>query len=112
MPRIPYAEKMAEKSDCMVIAVSNDDPATVFGATNVLLNMLDYTPSMTPDGQVRLRTLVNGDQGFCEKSRKAVYSRTEVEDPKQRLSPLLPLPQEWHALKVFYTKHLSLIFLN
>ena len=100
MPGIPYAEKMAEKSNCMVIAVSNDDPATVFGATSVLLNMLKYTPSISPCGQVRLRIPVNGDQGFCEKTRKGVNSRTELEDPEQRLSPLLPLPQEWHAAKV------------
>ena len=91
---------MSEKSNSMVIAVSNDDPATVFGATNVLLNMVNYTSCISPCGQVRLRTIVNGDQGFCEKNRKAVNSRTELEDPKERLSPLLPLPQEWHAMKV------------
>ena len=84
----------------MVLAVSNHDPATVYGATNVLLNMLKYTAPISPCGNVRLRVPVNGDQGYCEKNRKGVDSRTEVEDPNQRLSPLLPLPQEWHAQKV------------
>ena len=100
VPKVPHAARMKEKSNCMVIDVSNDDCATVHGATNVLLNMLRYTPVVSPCGNVRLRTVVNGDQGFCEKNRKAVDSRTEVEDPSQRLSPLLPLPQEWHATKV------------
>ena len=39
MPPIPYAAKMAEKSNTMVLAVSDDNPATTNGITNVLLNM-------------------------------------------------------------------------
>ena len=90
---------MKAKSNCMVLAVSNDDPATTHGATNVLLNMKKYTPVISPCGEVSLRTEVNGDQGFCERFRQAVYSRTE-EDAEHRLSCLLPLPQDWHAQKV------------
>ena len=100
VPGVPYAAKMKEKSNCMVLAVSNDDCATVYGSTNVLLNMLQYVAPISPCGNVRLRIPVNGDQGYCEKNRKAVDSRTELEDPSQRLSPLLPLAQEWHATKV------------
>ena len=101
VPAIPYADKMASKSNTMVIAVSNDDPATTKGATDVMLNLLRYVPETSPCGQVRQRTIVNGDQGFVSLCRKAVDSRTEVSDPKERLSPLLPLPQDWHACKVF-----------
>ena len=80
---------MASKSNTMVIAVSNDDPATTKGATDVMLNLLRYVPETSPCGQVRQRTIVNGDQGFVSLCRKAVDS------------PLLPLPQDWHACKVF-----------
>lgn len=102
MPPIPYAAKMAEKSNTMVLAVSDDNPATTNGITNVLLNMLRYTPVTSPCGQVRQRTIVNGDQGFSALCHQAVDSRTEVGDPSQRLSPLLPLPQDWHAAKVSF----------
>ena len=99
MPAIAYAERMKAKSNCMVLAVSNDDPATTYGATNVMLNMKKYTPVISPCGEVGLRTPVNGDQGFCEKFRQGVYSRSE-EDAEHRLNCLLPLPQDWHAQKV------------
>ena len=99
VPSIAFAERLKAKSNCMVLAVSNDDPATTHGATQVLLNLKKYTPAISPCGEVSLRTEVNGDQGFCEKFRQGVYSRTE-EDAEHRLSCLLPLPQDWHAQKV------------
>ena len=55
VPRVPYAARMKEKSECMVLAVSNDDCANVHGATNVLLNMLRYTPTLQLQMIIMLR---------------------------------------------------------
>ena len=99
MPEIAYASKMAEKSECHVLDVSDDDPATTHGCTSVMLNLLRYVPTISPCGGVRKKTVVFGDQGLVEKARKAIFSRTE-EKADQRLSPLVALPQDWHAMKV------------
>lgn len=96
VPCLPYADKMAEKSNCYVLDVCNQDPATTHGATNVCLQMLKYVPVITHCGEVRQKTCLHGDQGFCERCRKAISSRSD-EKAEQRLSPLLCLPQDWHA---------------
>ena len=96
MPSLPYADKMKEKSNCHVLAVSNENPATTHGATNVCLHMLKYIPTITQCGEVRKKTCLHGDQGFCERCRQAIGTRCD-EKATQRLSPLLSLPQDWHA---------------
>ena len=90
---------MAEKSNCYVLDVSDDDPATTHGCTSVLLNLLNYVPKVSPCGEVGMKTGVFGDQGLVEKSRKATFIRTE-EKAGQRLSSLVSLPSDWHAMKV------------
>ena len=99
VPRRAYQERMARKSNSMVLAVSDDDPATTFGAINVMLNLKKYVSRKTQCGSITLRTEVFGDQLFCERFRQGVHSRTD-EDPDQRLSCFLPLAQDWHAQKV------------
>ena len=93
MPEIAYAEKMAQKSNCFVLDVSDDDPATTHGCTSVMLNLLNYVPKISPCGEVGIKTEVFGDQGLVEKSRKATFSRTE-EKAGQRLSSLVSLPSD------------------
>ena len=99
VPQIAYAEKMAQQSNCFVLDVSDDDPATTHGCTSVMLNLLNYVPKISTCGEVGMKTEVFGDQGLVEKSRKATYSRTE-EKAGQRLSSLVSLPSDWHAMKV------------
>lgn len=100
VPAIAYAERMASKSTPMVLDVTDDDPATSHGMTSVLLKLLEYSPTITPCGEVRKTTGVNGDQGFVAISRKQVACRVGEEEASQRLSCLLPMPQDWHACKV------------
>ena len=38
-----------------------------------------------------------GDEGFVKVVQSSVWSRTDETDPKERLSPLVPLIQEFHA---------------
>ena len=45
-------------------------------------------------------TINLGDQGFAQNCHGAIFSRTSETDPKERLSPFIPLPQEFHAEKV------------
>ena len=99
VPGIAYADRMAEKSKCFVLDVSDDDPATTHGCTSVMLNLLKYVPKLSPCGEVGMKTGVFGDQGLVEKSRKATFSRTE-EKAGERLSSLVSLPSDWHAMKV------------
>ena len=99
MPAIAYADKMASKSNLMVLDVTNDDPSTSHGMSSVLHKLLKYTPSISPCGEVRKTTGVNGDQGFVSLARKEVACSTGEEAPG-RLSSLLPMPQDWHACKV------------
>ena len=64
MPEIAYAEKMAQKSNCFVLDVS-DDPATTHGCTSVMLNLLNYVPKISPCGEVGIKTEVFGDLNSC-----------------------------------------------
>ena len=98
---------MAEKSKCHVLSVSNDDPATNQGATNVCLRLLNYLPVTTHGGEVRKKICLHGDQGFCERFRKAICARTD-ETVSQRLSPLVALPQDWHAKLVCLMLYLKM----
>ena len=41
-----------------------------------------------------------GDEGFVKVVQSSVWSRTDETDPKERLSPLVPLIQEFHARKL------------
>ena len=65
MPEIAYAEKMAQKSNCFVLDVSDDDPATTHGCTSVMLNLLNYVPRISPCGEVGIKTEVVGDLNSC-----------------------------------------------
>ena len=91
---------MRSKSNVMVLDVSDDDPSTTFGITNVMMNLLKYAPTVSPCGEVRKKCVVFGDQRLVEMARKAVSSRTE-EKADQRLNCLVPQPQDFHAQKVF-----------
>lgn len=99
VPKIAFPDKMRGKSNCYTVDVSDNDPSTTNGCTNVLLDMLEYVPVICPCGEVRKKTAVFGDQGLCERCRKAVYSRTG-EDANQRLNCLVAVPQDFHAMKV------------
>ena len=45
---------------------------------------------------------LSGDQGFVENCTGAIYSRTSETNPAERLTPFIPLPQEFHAEKVAF----------
>ena len=87
----------------MVLDVSDDDPSTTKGCTDVLLNLLHYTPVVSPCGEVRRKTAVFGDQGLVGLSRKCISSRSDEKAP-ERLNSLVPQPMDWHAKKV--VKHI------
>ena len=100
IPPICFAERMASKSNTHILSVSNDDPSTTFGQTNVCLNMMKYVPAISESGEVRKNTEVYGDQGYVSLTRKCVASRAGEESSKERISALRAMPQDWHALKV------------
>jgi hypothetical protein len=47
-----------------------------------------------------LKVYFPGDQSHVEKSRGGIFARTPETSPQERLSPFIPLPQEFHAEKV------------
>ena len=96
---MPYAEKMASKSTSFVLDVTNDDPSTSHGMTNVLLRLSEYTSPISSSGEVSKILPVNGDQGLVALARSQVACRSG-EDAPQRLSCLLPHIMDWHARKV------------
>ena len=53
-----------------------------------------------PVGYCILYTVFLGDEGFVKLVHKVVFGRTDESSPKERLSPLVPLGQEFHAEKV------------
>ena len=99
MPPIPFAEKMASKSNIFVLDDTEEDPATNHGAVQVCLKLMDYVPTVSNCGEIHQKTMVGGDQGVCERFRTAVLSRTE-EKSKERLSALVCQPMDFHAMKV------------
>ena len=100
MPEIAYAERMASKSKCMVLDVSNDDPSTTRGCTSVLLDLLRYSSPASPCGEVRRNKVVFGDQALVALSRKCISSRSDEKAPEERLNSLIPQPQDFHAKMV------------
>ena len=100
MPEIAYAERMASKSNCMVLDVSNDDPSTTRGCTSVLLDLLRYSSPASPCGEVRRKKVVFGDQALVALSRKCISSRSDEKAPEERLNSLIPQPQDFHAKMV------------
>ena len=96
---MPYSEKMASKSTSFVLDVTNDDPSTSHGMTNVLLRLSEYTSPISSSGEVSKILPVNGDQGLVALARSQVACRSG-EDAPQRLSCLLPHIMDWHACKV------------
>ena len=44
--------------------------------------------------------LNSGDQAFIEKAAGVIFDRSNEENPKERLSPCVPIIQEFHAEKV------------
>ena len=99
VPDIAFAKNMAAKSNCMVLDVSDDDPSSTKGCTDVLLNLLRYSPVVSPCGEVRRKMGVFGDQGLVGLSRKCISSRSDEKAP-ERLNSLVPQPMDWHAKKV------------
>ena len=107
---------MRSKSEVQVLSVDLQDPNTTRGVVEVCKNLLEYTSVVSECGNVRRKKIVNGkqfkhsqflfaivttgDQGFVEKVQGAIFSRTGESDPKERLSPFIPLPQEFHTEKV------------
>ena len=41
-----------------------------------------------------------GDEGFVKMVHSSVFGRTDERSPKERLSPLVPVAQEFHSAKV------------
>ena len=39
----------------------------------------------------------------------SIYARSSEEKPEQRLSPLVPQPQEWHSMKATYHPSCALL---
>ena len=60
IPELCYAKKMREKSKGLVLAVDMNDPSTTRGVTEVLKNLVPYLASLTEDGNVRQKIIVNG----------------------------------------------------
>ena len=119
IPDLKYASKMREKTKSFVLSVDLDDPSTSNGITDVCKKILPYIPVISSDGHVRKKTclmgesrtcvrqpakycLISGDQGLSETSYHSIYARSSEEKPEQRLSPFVPQPQEWHAMKAAY----------
>ena len=46
--------------------------------------------------------LAPGDQAFLERASSVIYDRSNEERPEERFSCCVPVPQEFHALKVPY----------
>ena len=44
--------------------------------------------------------LTAGDEGFVKVVQSSVWARTDESSPKERLSPLVALIQEFHACKL------------
>lgn len=99
MPPIPFAEKMATKSNVAVLDVMEEDPATNHGALQVCLKLMSHVPTISNCGEIHQKTMVAGDQGVAERFRTAVLSRTE-EKSGERLSALVCQPMDFHAMKV------------
>ena len=41
-----------------------------------------------------------GDQAFLERASSVIFDRSNEDSAEERLSPCVPVPQEFHALKV------------
>ena len=61
IPPIPYAQKMKQKSNCGVLSVLDQDPSSSEGMNNVLKSFLPYVPAVSECGNVRAKTLVQGE---------------------------------------------------
>ena len=99
VPAFPFSSAMATKSKVHVLDVSSEDPASTHGATSVCLDLMRYVPTISEDGEKRKRMMVGGDQGVCERFRKAILGRAE-EKKDQSLSALVCQPMDFHAQKV------------
>ena len=75
IPKIEYAQKMREKSNCYILGVdfqvgkSNLRPTSIIlcqdssrsdGMTEVLKGYIPYIPTVTETGQVRAKILIQG----------------------------------------------------
>ena len=60
VPKVPYAQKMKEKSNCKVLSVINEDPSTTAGMTNVAKSFLPYIPVTSDCGNIRAKTAIQG----------------------------------------------------
>ena len=69
MPPIPFAEKMATKSNVAVLDVMEEDPATNHGALQVCLKLMSHVPTISNCGEIHQKTMVAGDQGVAERFR-------------------------------------------
>ena len=53
---------MREVSSGLVLSVENQDPNTTHGVTEVMKNLLKYTPILSSDGHIRQKTNLNGNE--------------------------------------------------
>lgn len=97
VPAVAYPDLMRMKTNCFVLDVNGDDPSTTRGATCTMQSIIPYIPVTSPDGQVRKKTIIFGDQGAVEKYRHAIVGRAEEEEPSERLSCFVTQPQDFHA---------------
>ena len=124
IPDIKFAGRMREKTQSYVLSVDLDDPSTSNGITEVAKKIIPYIAVTSECGHVRKKTCLMGkyktfygngvtlnscfivyyagDQGLSETSYHSIYARSSEEKPGQRLSPLVPQPQEWHSMKATY----------
>ena len=98
-PEIAFAERMASRSECHVLDISDDDPSTTRGCTSVLLNLRRCSPLASECGEVFRKKVVFGDQALVALSRRCASSRSDEKAP-ERLNNLIPQPQDFHAKMV------------
>ena len=60
IPKVPYAAKMRSKSSTRVLSVLEKDPSKSEDMNCVLQSFLKYLPAVTECGNVRAKTLVQG----------------------------------------------------
>ena len=60
IPKVPYAAKMRTKSSTRVLSVLEKDPSKSEDMNCVLKSFLKYLPAVTECGNVRAKTLVQG----------------------------------------------------
>ena len=61
MPDVPFAQKMASKTNCGVLSVLKEDPSTTNGMVKVCQTYQKYVPVISDCENVRAKVLVQGN---------------------------------------------------